>query len=207
MIDRFDHSEEISDYLYLMPQNFDFHEFGCASLSTMERAINVFKQNGKTLNRVFGYDSWLGLPDTIKAEWFHPDWKPGSFSALREFGVNTVEELMPLLHKKVGDDVIFINGWYKDTLNKETADKYQMTQAGYVNIDVDIYSSTMEVLTYCFDYGIFGPGTVIRYDDWLSGPEWVTGNSKAHKEIREKYHAVFDRLSRNVFQLLSFQKD
>lgn len=207
MIDRFDHSEEIVDYIPLIKDGLDFHEFGVCTGSTMARALKVFRDNGKQIGRIFGYDSWQGLPNTIKTEWFHRDWQPGSFSAFCEFGVQTVEELMPLLHEKVGNDVIFINGWYKDTLNKDTAEKYNMTQAGYVNVDVDIYSSTMEVLTFCFENGIFGPGTVIRYDDWLSGPEWVTGNSLAHKQIREKYNVVFDRLSKNVFQLLSFKKD
>jgi hypothetical protein len=148
MYNRFDHSEEIVDYLPLMRDGADFHEYGCASLSTMKRALNVFKTHNKPIGRVFGFDSWLGLPDTKHEEWFHRDWMPGSFCGLKEFGVNTIEELLPLLHKEVGDDVIFVNGWYKDTLNKETAEKYKMAQAGYVNIDVDLYSSTKEVLNF-----------------------------------------------------------
>ena len=77
-----------------------------------------------------------------------------------------------------------------------------MKQASYINIDVDIYSSTMEVLQFCLDNNIIGPGTIIRYDDWTSGPEWVTGNSLAHREIRQKYNIAFDRLSINVFQYI-----
>lgn len=201
MYNRFDHSEEISDYLSLIGDNLPIMEFGVCSGSSLQRALNVFKANNKPFGKVFGFDSWQGLPNTKHEEWFAFDWEPGSFNGLKEFGVNTVEELLPLLKEKIGHDVTFISGWYKDTLNKETAEKHKMTQAGYVNIDVDLYSSTKEVLNFCFDNGIIGVGTVIRYDDWMScGPQ--EGNQKAHSEIVRDRCLLFKRLSLNVFQFV-----
>lgn len=198
---RFDHSEEISDYLPLMIDGLDIHEYGTCSGSTLQRALNVFKTNNKAFNRVFAYDSWLGLPDTKHEEWFNRDWDVGSFCALKEFNVKTIEELLPLLREKIGHDVTFISGWYKDTLNKITVDKYKLKQAMYVNIDVDIYSSTKQVLDFCLDYGIIAPGTVFRYDDWMSCGT-SEGNQRAHYEMLEKRNVVVERLSLNVFRLV-----
>ena len=42
--------------------------------------------------------------------------------------------------------------------------------AKYVDVDVDLYSSALEVLTFMFESGLVVPGTVIGYDDWWSGP-------------------------------------
>lgn len=201
MYDRFDHSEEIKDYLPLMIDGLPIHEYGVSSGSTLQRALNVFKTEGKQFGEVFGFDSWLGLPDTKSEEWFAFDWEPGSFCALKGFGVSTVEELLPLLREKIGYDVTFISGWFKDTLNKETAEKYGMKQAMYVNIDVDIYSSTKQVLNFCLDNKIIDVGTVIRYDDWMSCGT-SEGNQKAHYEVIKERGILFNRLSQNVFQYM-----
>ena len=166
---RFDHSEELDDYIPLMIDGLPVVEYGVSSGSTLKRALDKLDQYNKKYSKIYGFDSWEGLPDTINQEWFAFDWQPGSFSAKKMFGVKTTEEVLLKLREIIGRDVVFVSGWFKDTLTKECADNLKIGQAMYVNIDVDIYSSTMEVLKFCEKNRVIDKGTIFRFDDWLSG--------------------------------------
>lgn len=199
MNERFDHADEIRDYVPLMLDNCSVYQFGVCTGSTLKRALNIIYDMKKPVKKVYGFDSWLGLPNTIDKEWFAHDWYPGSFSALREYKVNSVEELMPKLKEYIGYDVEFVSGWFIDTLNDENYEKFEMSQASYIDIDVDIHSSTKQVLDFCVQHKIIDVGTIIRYDDWLSG-QGLVGNRKAHIEMLQEYDIIFESLSWNMFK-------
>ena len=55
----------------------------------------------------------------------------------------------------------------------------------YVDIDVDLYSSTYQALEWLAQFGLLVPGTIIGYDDWVTGGE--NGEQRAHKDILEKF--------------------
>ena len=59
-----------------------------------------------------------------------------------------------------------------------------------INIDCDIYTSTLEVLGFIFKHKLYIKGkTIIRYDDWANNNnEYYTGQSKAHQEMIQKYN-------------------
>lgn len=87
-------------------------------------------------------------------------------------------------------------------MNKDCIQRYNIGKVGFVNIDVDLYSSTCQVLDFLFQNQLLSPGTIIRYDDWRTGAEWETGNSKAHQEKRNEYNAIFRRVGQNIFQYI-----
>jgi hypothetical protein len=62
-----------------------------------------------------------------------------------------------------------------------------------VDIDVDLYSSTITVLDFMFRNNLIGKGTLLFYDDWGGSKGFETlssGESRAHKEMLEKYNKI-----------------
>jgi hypothetical protein len=100
--------------------------------------------------------------------------------------------------EKVGARIRFISGYFSESLNFVNYLKYGLKQASFINIDVDLYTSTIEVLEFCYLYGLMNRGTVIRYDDWA----WKDGNERAHNDIIAKYNIKFDRLAENIFKMV-----
>ena len=82
-------------------------------------------------------------------------------------------------YKKLTEVNIF-NGFYKDTLTKNLQEK--LPKVGMVHIDVDLYSSTCEVLN--FVKPLLVEGTIILFDDWYCFPvNKEMGEPKAFKEF------------------------
>ena len=44
---------------------------------------------------------------------------------------------------------VLIKGWLSDTLNKETIARHDLSNAGVIMIDVDIYTSSKQALDFC----------------------------------------------------------
>ena len=87
-------------------------------------------------------------------------------------------------------EVVMVPGYYEDSLNRELIDLVKLQPASYVDIDVDLYSSTITVLDFMFSNALIIPGTVIGYDDWggARGFNWnLAGESRAHKEMCDKW--------------------
>ena len=60
-----------------------------------------------------------------------------------------------------------------------------MKPALYVDIDADLYSSSLQALEWLFRMGLIVPGTVIGYDDWtFGGPQ---GEQRAHREVMKRH--------------------
>ena len=79
-----------------------------------------------------------------------------------------------------------------------------MKPAAYVDIDCDLYDSSLLALDWMFNSSLIVPGTLIGYDDfWVmpcsGGPggsyvrehPWRTGEWAAHTDIAHKYRVTF----------------
>ena len=75
-----------------------------------------------------------------------------------------------------------IVGFFSESLNKCPVEK--MKPASWVDIDVDLYSSTIEAMTFMMDNKLIIPGTLLYYDDWKG---FSCGEGRAHQEISVKY--------------------
>ena len=67
-----------------------------------------------------------------------------------------------------------------------------MRPARYVEIDCDLYSSTVQALTWLFEEGLIVEGTVLGYDDFYAGG--ADGEKKAHHELMRKYRVKLEVL-------------
>ena len=105
---------------------------------------------------------------------------PGIFSG------GLLEVRNNLVHADVDmSRVELIPGWYSDTLNHETAGKIGLQAAAIVNVDCDVYESTVPVLNFVEPYLI--DGSIVIFDDWYCFANRESlGEQKAFKEWLER---------------------
>ena len=155
----------------------DFLEFGVyygTSLACMHQALGEL---GLDQVRIFGFDSFEGLPDSADKEPASP-WRPGQYrsslgmtrSYLRKRGV-------PL------DKVVLEKGWFSDTLTPAFRERHAIRRASIVMVDCDLYSSTRDALAFAGP--LLGPRTVIYFDDWHAArmAEKGEGERRAFEEF------------------------
>jgi len=185
----------------------DVYEFGVFTGKSMCEIANIFTNKRVPIRTFFGLDSFEGLPqETVEPMW-QECWDKGDFNSQEYFGEDTAEmcinHIQASLRQAENNIVLkgtlncYVKGFYEDTLNDNTVEMYGMKPASYIDIDVDIYSSTVTVLDFVFQKGIAVPGTLIGYDDWGGTPGWENyenGESRAHKEAEEKYGIDFELL-------------
>ena len=58
-----------------------------------------------------------------------------------------------------------VRGFYDRSLTTQVLDQHNLTRAAIVNIDCDLYESTVKVLDFLTP--LVGDGTVIYFDDWF----------------------------------------
>ena len=141
---------------------------------------------------MFGFDSFLGLPSNFLGS-ERGLWSPGQFAS----------DPRVRLKRELGREapVHFVSGFFNESLQLGLAREFGMQPAKYVDIDVDLYSSTSQVLDFMFGSGLIRAGTLVGYDDWWSVPcrcGWgssngappsplETGEGLAHAEAARRY--------------------
>mgnify|MGYP003346088690 CR=1 FL=1 len=191
----YEHVGCLCKFMMSIPENMDICEFGVYKGDTLKTIVQEFKKANKSYRKIFAFDSWIGLPDSDENK--PPEWHKGAYSSSEFFGVSP-EEVPAKIEEKVGARIRFISGYFSESLNFDNYLRYGLQQASFINIDVDLYLSTIQVLEFCYLYGIMNRGTVIRYDDWA----WKDGNERAHKDIIEKYNITFEQLADNIFRMV-----
>jgi hypothetical protein len=130
------------------------------------------------------FDSFKGLPREEPGVNTPPVWNVGAFSAPRTVFHGKLQAL------NLPEDTYSVyEGWFKDTLNAQLVQSGVFKPAVYVDIDADLYGSTLEVLDFMFLNKLIRSGTLIGYDDWGDTDLWTAGESRAHKEVMAKYGA------------------
>lgn len=144
----------------------------------------------------FGFDSFQGLPSVQAGNGSMEKvlWKQGQFRA----------DPRAKLQAELGRSapLTFVPGFYSESLSRPgLSEQLGMQVAKYVDIDVDLYSSTVQLLDFMFSRGLIKPGTVFGYDDFWSSAchrhaaadehPLQHGEGLAHAEAARKYGASF----------------
>ena len=89
----------------------------------------------------------------------------------------------------------FVSTFNYDTFTYEESlsniDTTNFKPASIIDMDCDLYSSTTTAFEFMVKHNLIQPGTIIIYDDWGGTTGYATysdGQSRAHKEIFEKYN-------------------
>ena len=137
-----------------------YFEFGCHSGRTFSAAIRASRELGILENaKFYAFDSFEGLPQTTDHDGI---FESGTFlTGIADFK-KAVEKQA---NYKLNDENI-VKGFYSESLTPELQAK--MPKVGVVHIDVDLYSSTVEVLA--FIKPLLVNGSVIIFDDFFCFP-------------------------------------
>ncbi len=178
MID-FRGTTEIGDYL----------EFGVFAGTSMRCMYQVMEELGVSSSRLFGFDSFEGMPAIAKHE-DEGTWEPGQFKL--------DVELTRAILKKRGvdmDRVELTKGWFSDTLNPEFLARRNITRASVVMVDCDLYSSTVDVLR--FVEPLIVDEAVFFFDDWNSND--LAAKNQGEKKAFDEFLAAHPDLSIEPF--------
>lgn len=169
------------------------YQFGVWNGFSLQVLSKIFKLFDYKV-QYYGFDVFTGMP----VEEAEPDKQidlPGWYNILEHFNVDNLEDALKGLEEDIRTNMgpepklTFIPGLVQETLTDDLAKT--LVPASYVDMDMDIYSPTNFALDFLFKHKLIVEGTIIGYDDWGQNyPESGTyscGESKAHKEVFEKY--------------------
>ena len=165
---KFQHITEAINYLRVagannrLPQT--FFEFGCHSGRTFSAAVNAVSYLGMQNFQFHAFDSFEGLPETSDEDGF---FKTGTFDTSESDFVSIVKRRTG---KVLSPDSIH-KGYYSESLTADLKSKLPMV--GVLHVDVDLYSSTIEL--FDFIKPLLCDGSLILFDDWYCFPRGVEG--------------------------------
>ena len=149
----------------------DIVEFGVSSGASLvlvdSIAENLLKQRQNMDFRIFGFDSFEGMPEPSgKDTYAHADDnEPGVKFTKGQFAVSK-DRVMQLLKDRGAntDRIQLIEGWFDKVLTPELRTKLGLKKACLINIDCDFYESTVFALDWCEP--MMQQGTIINFDDY-----------------------------------------
>ena len=121
--------------------------------------------------RLWAFDTFSGMPkvsDHTEGSYIKA-WGPGAFNAAGS-SRDKVKRLQEEFGAQ-GHNVSFIVGTYSVSLTTQLPQAMGMRPAMYVDIDCDLYASTLEALDWMLAHNLIIAGTVLGYDDCA-----LTGN-------------------------------
>ena len=165
IVNRLPHLDALKTGLKLAPQGNLWLQFGVYKGSTLKKIAAA------TNNTVYGFDSFLGLPETWRQS------KDSSFDQRYTIkGSFSLRGNLPKLHAA---NARLIKGWFNDTL-PGFLKKRQTTSISMLHIDCDLYSSTAYILTTLKTH--IRVGTVIVFDELINYPSFEEHEFRALSE-------------------------
>jgi hypothetical protein len=145
-------------------------EFGVYNGTSMICMYRVLQELDLTHVRLFGFDSFEGLPSDEELHWgaggrFHCD----------------IETTRTILEREGVDltRVTLIKGFFERTLTDEMLQRIQ--KASVIMVDCDLYRSTVECLA--FSDALIKDEAIVCFDDWYPLSERNMGEKRAFDEF------------------------
>ncbi|MAV65402.1 MAG: hypothetical protein CMG00_09455 [Candidatus Marinimicrobia bacterium] len=179
-LNKYQHITEAINYLRIAGANnrlpYTYFEFGCHSGRTFSAAMNAANYLKMEECEFHAFDSFGGLPETSDDDGY---FEAGTF--------NTSEtDFIKIIKRRTGKNLpssSIHKGFYSDSLTEDL--QKSLPKAGVIYVDVDLYSSTIELFE--FMEPLLCDGSVVLFDDWYCFPFGTEGGEGlAMKEFLEK---------------------
>lgn len=167
----------------------NYYEFGVGQGGTLTRYMYALKQYCSHFHddprdyRIFGFDTFEGLPPKSSLKDDYVGWEEGMFKV----GLDRIWDRVDKVSKKVGlpkRNVRFVKGRFDESLVPSLRDELSVYSPSIVCIDVDYYSSTIEILNWLFP--LLHSGTLFYFDDvWSFHGSPRYGELSAIEEFNE----------------------
>lgn len=131
-------------------------EFGVYNGASMTCMLEALRRQGDRDTRLFGFDSFQGLPPSAATE-DGGVWHAGQFRCPKSLA----EERIAAASDRPGR-VTLVEGWFADTL--AAGDIYGIGRASIALIDSDTYSSAREALRFLAP--LLTNPSIVMFDDW-----------------------------------------
>jgi hypothetical protein len=155
----------------------DYYEFGLFRGFAFLKAYEHSHKLGLDKINFYGFDSFEGLPEAEGIDVADGRFFEGQFACSKE----SVEKNL-MSNGMDMNRTALIKGFYEDSLTEDLRKQHDFKPASVVLMDCDLYSSTVEALTWVDNY--LQDGTIILFDDWYSfGESEDLGQQKAMKEF------------------------
>lgn len=143
---------------HVFPEGGTCLEFGVFSGSTYSYQAAEIRRR-YSASRLIGFDSWQGLPEETDGVWAPLRHSTGEYAAPKDIVLSKLKSL-----GIESDDPQFrlVDGYFADSLTDDL--RRRIGQVVFINIDVDIYRSTIELLD--FVRPLLRPGVILYWDDW-----------------------------------------
>lgn len=157
----------------------DYFEFGLYRGYSFAKAFELCRELGLDEMRLFGFDSFEGLPRLEQGDEADGRFFRGQFAC----SLQVVEQNL----RDAGVDrsrYRLIEGYYEDSLTSELKSELGSKRAAVVLLDCDLYSSTRIALGWLDD--LLTEGSILLFDDWSShGDDVRQGQPRALHEFLE----------------------
>jgi len=136
----------------------------------------ILEAHDDTERRVFAADSFRGLPSPDAQR--YPADTGATFHVYPQLAVPRAEVEDNFRRYGLLDErVVFLEGWFKDTLPTAPLDKLAV-----LRLDGDLYESTIQALEHCYDR--VSPGGAVIIDDYaIPNCRYATDNFRAVRGI------------------------
>jgi hypothetical protein len=169
----------------------DYLEFGVCYGTSLHCMFQTLKEMELDHVRLFGFDSFKGLPP-IAAIDIENYLQPGDYASSLDSTTRT------LTRKGIDWSRTFlIEGWFQETLNHSLIKNHNIKKASFIMLDCDLYSSAKEALEFCLP--LIKDTSIIFLDDWCDDKDKGERRAfheflKAHPHVKSEY---FDSYSHN----------
>jgi methyltransferase family protein len=126
---------------------------------------------------LIGFDSWSGLPEETNGVWAPERHARGGFAAPKELVVRRLRELTDGPDERFS----FVDGFFGESLTD--AVRARVHNVIFINLDVDLHRSTLEVLEFLEP--LWQPGLVVCFDDWKDPADDHAGAWGEHRAFTE----------------------
>jgi O-methyltransferase len=158
----------------------EYLEFGVYYGSSLACMYDTLVSLGITQTRLFGFDSFEGLPHSeFKGD---QHWDEGDFCSSEHFAKKY------LMRRGIEwNRVVLEKGWFCDTLTEEFLQIHGIEKASLIMIDCDMYLSAKQALMFCGS--LIKDETIIFFDDWNAGKlaERNEGEKRAFDEFLKEH--------------------
>ena len=172
----------------------DIYLFGVWSGVSAKLVSDYLAERQIPYDSMFGFDSFIGLPEEQEGVPRHQGHDPGKYSST-ELYRKSLAETIKLIEEGVGNPKLkLIQGFYDKVLDENLVKRERMQVASFVDIDVDLYLSSVEVLTFLFKNKLVGRGTTVYFDDWGATEEYKGGESLAWKQMTDSFNVRYEHI-------------
>jgi len=161
----------------------DYLEFGVYEGTgfrlSLRACAKFFRPDGDDSPAFFAFDSFEGLPEANK-NMDSDVWTKGEYKAARRLFENRIRGVAK------GRRIGIVSGLFNESLKdgEKVIREQGIKRAAFVNVDCDLYESTVDVLKFITP--LVQTGTVLYFDDWyFSGGDMQKGEARATYEWLE----------------------